>query len=72
MLPLRCRAYNIFGGHMANKKVVNFGVAWEGLFGYVQGIQVKDTVYLSGQLSHDRQGNRLAVTRGWQLTRPRR
>ena len=45
---------------MANKKVVNFGVAWEGLFGYVQGIQVKDTVYLSGQLSHDRQGNLVA------------
>ncbi len=22
------------------KKIVNFGVAWEGLFGYVQGVQV--------------------------------
>lgn len=38
------------------KKVVNFGVAWEGLFGYVQAVQVKDTVYVSGQLSHDAQG----------------
>ena len=38
------------------KKVVNFDVAWEGLYGYVQGIQVKDTIYLSGQLSHDRSG----------------
>lgn len=38
------------------KKIVNFGVAWEGLFGYVQGIKVKDTIYLSGQLSHDMQG----------------
>lgn len=38
------------------KKIVNFGVAWEGLFGYVQGVQVKDTIYLSGQLSHDQDG----------------
>jgi enamine deaminase RidA (YjgF/YER057c/UK114 family) len=38
------------------KKVVNFGVAWEGVFGYVQGVQVKDTIYLSGQLSHDKDG----------------
>jgi len=38
------------------KKIVNFGVAWEGLFGYVQGVQAKDTIYLSGQLSHDASG----------------
>jgi enamine deaminase RidA (YjgF/YER057c/UK114 family) len=38
------------------KKVVNLGVAWEGLYGYVQGILVKDTILLSGQLSHDRSG----------------
>lgn len=38
------------------KKVVNWGVAWEGLYGYVQGLQVKDTIYISGQLSHDRNG----------------
>lgn len=42
------------------KKIVNFGVAWEGLFGYVQGVQVKDTIYLSGQLSHDRDGSLIA------------
>ncbi|MBD9427800.1 RidA family protein [Pseudomonas sp. PDM15] len=42
------------------KKTVSFGVAWEGLYGYVQAIQVKDTVYLSGQLSHDREGNLIA------------
>ncbi|HEX8605056.1 MAG TPA: Rid family hydrolase [Pseudoduganella sp.] len=39
-----------------HKKIVNFGVAWEGLFGYVQGVQVKDTIILSGQLSHDKDG----------------
>lgn len=42
------------------KKIVNFGVAWEGLFGYVQGVQVKDTIYLSGQLSHDKEGSLIA------------
>ncbi len=47
---------------MASKegKVANFGVAWEGLYGYVQAIRVKDMVYLSGQLSHDREGALLA------------
>ncbi len=38
------------------KKVVNWGVAWEGAYGYVQGLQVKDTIHISGQLSHDRSG----------------
>ncbi|WP_043307924.1 RidA family protein [Pseudomonas sp. ML96] len=42
------------------KKTSSFGVAWEGLYGYVQAIQVKDTIYLSGQLSHDTNGNLIA------------
>ncbi|MCA1444040.1 RidA family protein [Ensifer sp. IC4062] len=42
------------------KKVANLGVAWEGAFGYVQAVQVKDTVYISGQLSHDGEGNLIA------------
>ncbi|MFF7063573.1 Rid family hydrolase [Pseudomonas sp. NPDC008258] len=42
------------------KKTASFGVAWEGLYGYVQAVQVKDTIYLSGQLSHDREGNLIA------------
>jgi enamine deaminase RidA (YjgF/YER057c/UK114 family) len=46
--------------NQVQKKVVNFDVAWEGLYGYVQGIQVKDTIYLSGQLSHDRSGALIA------------
>jgi enamine deaminase RidA (YjgF/YER057c/UK114 family) len=46
--------------NIVRKKVVNFDVAWEGLYGYVQGIQVKDTIYLSGQLSHDRSGALIA------------
>ena len=46
--------------HKLPRKVVNFGVAWEGLFGYAQAVQVKDTVYLSGQLSHDKDGGLVA------------
>ncbi|WP_230173339.1 Rid family hydrolase [Rhizobium sp. CECT 9324] len=42
------------------RRIENFGVAWEALFGYAQAVQVKDTIYLSGQLSHDGQGNLIA------------
>jgi enamine deaminase RidA (YjgF/YER057c/UK114 family) len=31
----------------------NFGVPWEEGYGYVQAIKRGDTIYLSGQLSHD-------------------
>ena len=43
-----------------SKKVENHGVAWERAFGYVQAVQVKDTIYVSGQLSHDDNGNLVA------------
>ncbi len=52
------------------KKIANFGVAWEGAFGYVQAIQVKDTIYLSGQLSHDSDGNFVAPAELDQSGRP--
>ena len=42
------------------KKTENFGVEWEKLFGYVQAVQVKDTIYISGQLSHDGEGRLVA------------
>ncbi|MET9718525.1 RidA family protein [Streptomyces rochei] len=34
-----------------------FDMPWESLYGYSQATQVGDTVYVSGQLSHDRHGN---------------
>jgi len=43
-----------------SKKVANFGVPWEAAYGYCQAIQVKDVVYVSGQLSHDSNGNLVA------------
>lgn len=38
----------------------NHGVAWEKAFGYAQAVKVKDTIYISGQLSHDAVGNLVA------------
>lgn len=38
----------------------NHGVAWEAAFGYAQAVKVKDTIYVSGQLSHDASGNLVA------------
>jgi len=42
------------------KQTANLGVAWEGIYGYSQAVKVKDTIYISGQLSHDKQGNLVA------------
>ncbi|KQY48608.1 RidA family protein [Rhizobium sp. Root483D2] len=42
------------------RKTASFGVPWENAYGYVQAVQVKDTIYISGQLSHDSEGNFIA------------
>ena len=39
------------------KDVKGFGMPWEDEYGYAQALKVGDTIYLSGQLSHDEQGN---------------
>jgi enamine deaminase RidA (YjgF/YER057c/UK114 family) len=33
------------------------GVPWEDAFGYVQAVKVGDTIYVSGQMGHDDEGN---------------
>ncbi|MGW1541907.1 RidA family protein [Streptomyces sp. NPDC002309] len=33
-----------------------FGVPWESLFGYSQALQAGETLYISGQVSHDADG----------------
>ncbi|PFK99257.1 hypothetical protein COJ01_19910 [Priestia megaterium] len=42
-----------------SKQISTFkhGVPWEESFGYSQGVRVGDTLYVSGQLSHDEEGN---------------
>ena len=39
------------------KDVKGFGMPWEEQYGYAQAVKVDDTIYVSGQLSHDEQGN---------------
>ncbi|WP_225583222.1 Rid family hydrolase [Pseudoxanthomonas sp. PXM02] len=45
-----------------HKKIANHEkvMPWQAGYGYTQALQVKDTVYLAGQLSHDMQGNLVA------------
>jgi enamine deaminase RidA (YjgF/YER057c/UK114 family) len=42
------------------KEVANLGMPWEEQYGYAQAVKVGDTVYVSGQLSHDDDGNMVA------------
>lgn len=42
------------------KEAENLGVPWEEGYGYAQAVKVGDTIYLSGQLSHDLEGNMVA------------
>ena len=38
------------------KETKNFGMPWEETYGYSQAVKVSDTIYLSGQVSHDDNG----------------
>jgi 2-iminobutanoate/2-iminopropanoate deaminase len=40
-----------------NKETKSLGMPWEKEYGYAQGVKVGDTIYLSGQVSHDDRGN---------------
>jgi YD repeat-containing protein len=40
-----------------SKETKGFGMPWEDSYGYAQAVKVGDTIYLSGQLSHDAEGN---------------
>jgi enamine deaminase RidA (YjgF/YER057c/UK114 family) len=42
------------------KEVFNLGMPWEDQYGYAQAVKVGDTIYVSGQLSHDDEGNMIA------------
>jgi 2-iminobutanoate/2-iminopropanoate deaminase len=39
------------------KTTQNHGVPWEAEYGYAQAVQVDDTIYVAGQVSHDDAGN---------------
>ena len=40
-----------------NKETKSLGMPWEKEYGYAQAVKVRDTIYLSGQVSHDEEGN---------------
>ena len=42
------------------KQAENLGMPWEKAYGYAQAVKVGDTIYLSGQLSHDDKGKMVA------------
>src|SRR5689334_9448880 len=42
------------------KEAAHFGVPWEDAYGYAQAIKVGDTIYVSGQFSHDGKGSMIA------------
>jgi enamine deaminase RidA (YjgF/YER057c/UK114 family) len=41
---------------MINKETTSFGMPWEKEYGYSQAVKVGDTIYISGQVSHDDKG----------------
>ncbi len=40
-----------------NKDAKGHGMPWEGAYGYAQAVKVGNTIYVSGQLSHNDEGN---------------
>ncbi len=44
-----------------HKEVKTLGMPWESQYGYVQAVKVNDTIYVSGQLSHDDRGNMIGA-----------
>jgi len=43
------------------KEVKNLGMPWEKEYGYAQGVKVGETIYVSGQVSHNDKGNVVGV-----------
>ena len=44
-----------------SKEVKNLNMPWEKEYGYSQAVKVGDTIYLSGQISHDATGEIVGV-----------
>jgi enamine deaminase RidA (YjgF/YER057c/UK114 family) len=43
------------------KETKSFGLLAESQYGYVQGVKVGQTIFISGQLSHDEEGKHLQL-----------
>ena len=44
-----------------NKAAKSFGMPWEKEYGYAQAVKVGDTIFLSGQVSHDEKGSIVGI-----------
>jgi 2-iminobutanoate/2-iminopropanoate deaminase len=44
-----------------NKDAKSFGMPWEKEYGYAQAVKVGDTIFLSGQVSHDEKGSIVGI-----------
>jgi 2-iminobutanoate/2-iminopropanoate deaminase len=40
-----------------SKEAKSLGMSWEKEYGYSQAVKVDNTIYVSGQVSHDDKGN---------------
>ena len=49
------------------KDVKGFGLPWEESYGFAQAVKVGDTIYVSGQLGLDEQGNMIYPTMETQM-----
>ena len=53
--PTQCKQTEAHYGD--RKKTTSLGMPWEKEYGYAQAVKVRDTIYISGQVSHDDKGN---------------
>ncbi len=44
-----------------NKETQTLGMKWEQEYGYKQAVKVGDTIYVSGQISHDEKGEFVGI-----------
>jgi 2-iminobutanoate/2-iminopropanoate deaminase len=44
-----------------SKDAKGLGMPWEAEYGYARAVKVGDTIYISGQLSHDEEENFVGV-----------
>jgi 2-iminobutanoate/2-iminopropanoate deaminase len=44
-----------------NKETKSLGMPWEKEYSYAQAVKVEDTIYLSGQVSHDDEGKIVGI-----------
>ena len=51
--------FNSKGGKtmVISKEAKSLGMSWEKEYGYSQAVKVDNTIYISGQVSHDHKGN---------------